>query len=99
KKDGSEFIPTLGAVKRNVVYIPAEFINEAVISQLQTGDYIGTYTKIEGLNVTHTGIFIMTPDGPMLRNASSLKKNMKVVDSPFLQYVKDKHGIIVLRAL
>ncbi|EPS8491667.1 DUF1460 domain-containing protein [Yersinia enterocolitica] len=99
KKDGSEFIPTLGVVKRNVVYIPTEFINEAVISQLQTGDYIGIYTKIEGLDVTHTGIFIMTPDGPMLRNASSLKKNMKVVDSPFLQYVKDKLGIIVLRAL
>ncbi|PHZ34018.1 N-acetylmuramoyl-L-alanine amidase-like domain-containing protein, partial [Yersinia kristensenii] len=82
-----------------VIYIPAEFINEAVVSQLKTGDYIGIYTKINGLDVTHTGIFIMTPDGPMLRNASSLKSNMKVVDSPFIQYVKDKPGIIVLRAL
>ncbi|QHB32605.1 DUF1460 domain-containing protein [Yersinia canariae] len=99
KKDGSEFIPTLGIVKRDVVYIPAEFINETVVSQLKTGDYIGIYTKIEGLDVTHTGIFIMTPDGPMLRNASSLQKNMKVVDSPFIQYVKDKPGIVVLRAL
>ncbi|MDA5489843.1 DUF1460 domain-containing protein [Yersinia kristensenii] len=99
KKDGGEFIPTLGTVKRDVIYIPAEFINEAVVSQLKTGDYIGIYTKINGLDVTHTGIFIMTPDGPMLRNASSLKSNMKVVDSPFIQYVKDKPGIIVLRAL
>ncbi|AHM74018.1 DUF1460 domain-containing protein [Yersinia hibernica] len=99
KKDGGEFIPTLGIVKRDIAYIPAQFINEAVISQLKTGDYIGIYTKIDGLDVTHTGIFIMTADGPMLRNASSLQKNMKVVDSPFIKYIKDKPGIIVLRAL
>ncbi|MCB5308291.1 DUF1460 domain-containing protein [Yersinia massiliensis] len=98
RENGDEFIPTLGVVKRNINYIPAEFINDEVVNHLKTGDYIGIYTKIKGLDVTHTGIFIMTPEGAVLRNASSLKKNMKVVDSPFLQYVKNTPGIIVLRA-
>ncbi|CNI04224.1 MULTISPECIES: DUF1460 domain-containing protein [Yersinia] len=99
KGDGGEFIPTLGIMKRDVTYIPAEFIDNNVIHNLKTGDYIGIYTNIKGLDVTHTGIFIMTPNGPMLRNASSLKKNMKVVDSPFIDYVKNTPGIVVLRAL
>ncbi|CNK76780.1 DUF1460 domain-containing protein [Yersinia alsatica] len=99
KEDGGEFIPTLGVTKRDVVYIPAEFVDDTVVHNLETGDYIGIYTKIKGLDVTHTGIYIMTPNGPMLRNASSMKKNMKVVDSPFIEYVKNTPGIIVLRAL
>lgn len=98
KENGSEFIPTLGIVNRDVSYIPAEFVNDELISHLKTGDYVGIYTKIKGLDVTHTGIFIMTSTGAVLRNASSLKKNMKVVDSPFIQYVKNTPGIIVLRA-
>ncbi|WP_145520721.1 DUF1460 domain-containing protein [Yersinia mollaretii] len=99
REDGGEFIPTLGIVKRDISYIPAEFVNDEAISHLKTGDYIGIYTKIKGLDVTHTGIFIMTPNGAVLRNASSMKKNMKVVDSPFVSYVKNTPGIIVLRAL
>ncbi len=33
----------------------------------------------------------------MLRDASSKKANMKVVDSPFLEYAKHTPGIVVLR--
>ncbi|CNI95163.1 DUF1460 domain-containing protein [Yersinia aldovae] len=99
KKAGGEFIPSLGVTPRNVTFIPPEFIDDTVISQLRSGDYIGIYTSIQGLDVTHTGIFIMTNNGPMLRNASSLKGNNKVVDSPFMEYVKKTPGIIVLRAL
>ncbi|WP_016260525.1 N-acetylmuramoyl-L-alanine amidase-like domain-containing protein, partial [Yersinia pestis] len=54
KSDGGEFIPTLGVFKRDVSYIPAEFINDSVIDKLRTGDYIGIYTHIAGLDVTHT---------------------------------------------
>ncbi|RAX09897.1 DUF1460 domain-containing protein [Photorhabdus bodei] len=99
KADGSEYIPGLGVTKRDIKYIPGDKVNDAVIKNLKTGDYIGIYTHLAGLDVTHTGIFIMTDHGPMLRNASSLAANKKVVDSPFLDYVKNKPGIIVLRAL
>ena len=68
------------------------------MAQLRTGDYIGIYTHLAGLDVTHTGIFIMTENGPMLRNASSRKENMKVMDSPFMDYVINTPGIVVLRA-
>ncbi|NHB90597.1 DUF1460 domain-containing protein [Photorhabdus cinerea] len=99
KADGGEYIPGLGVTKRDIKYIPGDKVNDDVIKNLRTGDYIGIYTHLAGLDVTHTGIFIMTDHGPMLRNASSLAANKKVVDSPFLEYVKNKPGIIVLRAL
>jgi hypothetical protein len=35
----------------------------------------------------------------MLRNASLRVANMKVVDSPFLAYIKSVPGIIVLRPI
>ncbi|AJY10830.1 DUF1460 domain-containing protein [Burkholderia dolosa] len=97
KADGSAFLSGLPVVSREVVHIPSEFVDDYVVSRLRTGDFIGIYAKADGLDVTHVGFFIDTPDGPMLRNASSKKANMKVVDSPFLEYVKHTPGIVVLR--
>ncbi|MBX4335082.1 DUF1460 domain-containing protein [Bartonella raoultii] len=99
KADGSNYLPGLPVVKRTLTYIPSNFINEKVISHLRSGDFIGIYTQLAGLDVTHVGFFIMTDNGPMLRNASSRKENEKVVDSPFMKYVIKTPGIIVLRAL
>lgn len=97
KKDGSEYIAGLGIIEREIHYIPADKVNQTIISRLKTGDYIGIYTELPGLDVTHTGIFIAGDDGALFRNASSLAVNMKVVDSPFIDYVKNTPGIIVLR--
>lgn len=99
KSDGGNYLLGLPVVKRTITYIPSNFINEEVISRLRSGDFIGIYTKLAGLDVTHVGFFIMTDKGPMLRNASSRKANEKVVDSPFMDYVAKTPGIIVLRAL
>ncbi|WP_273758316.1 DUF1460 domain-containing protein [Bartonella sp. AU55XJBT] len=99
KADDRTYLLGLPIVKRTITYIPSNFINEEVISRLKSGDFIGIYTKIAGLDVTHVGFFIMTDKGPMLRNASSRKTNEKVVDSPFMDYVAKTPGIIVLRAL
>ncbi len=99
KADGENYLPGLPVVKRTITYIPSNFINEEVVGRLQSGDFIGIYTKLAGLDVTHVGFFIMTDKGPMLRNASSRKENEKVVDSPFMDYVAKTPGIIVLRAL
>ncbi|PCE32517.1 DUF1460 domain-containing protein [Burkholderia ubonensis] len=97
KGDGGAYLPGLPVVQRDVVHIPSEFVDDYVVSQLRTGDFIGIYAKADGLDVTHVGFFVETRDGPMLRNASSKKANMKVVDSPFLEYVKNTPGIVVLR--
>lgn len=98
KADGGSYLPGLINVRRSITYLPSDFIDDKVLAQLRTGDYIGIYTHLAGLDVTHTGIFIMTENGPMLRNASSHKENMRVVDSPFMDYVINTPGIIVLRA-
>lgn len=98
KADGSNYLPGLPVVQRAITYIPTAHIDAALIRQLRTGDFIGIYTPLAGLDVTHVGFFIMTDRGPMLRNASSRAENQKVVDSPFLDYVARTPGIIVYRA-
>ncbi|MDF5890255.1 DUF1460 domain-containing protein [Pseudomonas syringae pv. syringae] len=98
KFDGEIYLPGLPVIKRSITYIPSDFVDNKVVSHLQTGDYIGIYTKLPGLDVTHVGIFIMTDKGPFLRNASSRKENEKVVDSPFFEYVARTPGIVVFRA-
>lgn len=99
KADGSTYLPGLPVVERSITYIPASAVDENLISHLQTGDYIGIYTPLAGLDVTHTGFFIMTEQGPVLRNASSTPANQKVVDAPFMAYVAKTPGIVVLRAV
>ncbi|MFJ2363655.1 DUF1460 domain-containing protein [Pseudomonas sp. NPDC087697] len=98
KADGSAYLPGVPMIERSITYIPSAFVNDRVISRLQTGDYVGIYTQVAGLDVTHTGFFINKDEGPVLRNASSKKKNREVVDSPFKDYIAKTPGIVVLRA-
>ncbi|WP_054816168.1 DUF1460 domain-containing protein [Nocardia arizonensis] len=98
KADGTTYLPGLPVVRREITYIPSDSVDESVIARLRNGDYIGAYTDAAGLDVTHVGIFAATPSGPVLRNASSLSQNNKVVDSPLLDYVRTVPGIVVLRA-
>ncbi len=97
--DGGRVFPSLGVETRAITYIPAKAVNSAVVGRLRSGDFIGIYTPMAGMDVTHTGIFIMTDRGPVLRNASSRAAHRKVVDSPFLAYIKKTPGIVVLRAI
>ena len=91
------YLPGLPVVPRTISYIPRQQIDSSVLGRLRTGDYIGAYAEDGGLDVTHIGIFIDTPDGPVLRNASSLSANNKVVDSPLLDYLQTVPGVVVLR--
>ncbi|NVL36786.1 DUF1460 domain-containing protein, partial [Pseudomonas syringae] len=81
---GKVYLPRLPVVERSMTYIPSRLVDSQVVSHLRTGDYIGIYTPLPGLDVTHVGFFIMTDKGPVLRNASSRKENRKVMDLPFL---------------
>jgi len=97
KADGSTYIPGLPVIAREISYIPAHAIDSAVLDKLQTGDYVGVWTPLAGLDVTHVGIVIKSGGKVWFRNASSLKINRQVVDSPFTDYMASKPGIIVLR--
>lgn len=97
KKDGTTFLPGIPVEHREFYYIPSSNLNKEIISKLRTGDYIGMYTEIDGLDVSHTGIIIKNSDGVFLRHASSKKSNQKVVDENFREYIKNVTGIVVYR--
>lgn len=97
KKDKDTYLPGLQPVTRTLFYIPTRAIDAEVINKLRVGDFIGIYTALPGLDVTHVGIYIPTPDGPVLRHASSLQAHSYVTESPLLPYLSNKTGIIVLR--
>ncbi|MEV6101385.1 DUF1460 domain-containing protein [Nocardia sp. NPDC051981] len=97
KADGGNYLPGIPVVDRDITYIPSRSFDNAVITALHTGDYLGAYTPDAGLDVSHVGIFTTTPNGPMFRNASSLTVNNQVVDTPLTQYLTTVPGLVVLR--
>lgn len=99
KDDGGVYLPGLPTVARTVTYIPSDQVVSEVIGKLRTGDYVGAYAKDGGLDVTHVGIFVATPDGPVFRNASSLPEYHQVVDTPLVDYLQTVPGLVVLRPL
>ena len=99
KVDGSEYVYGLGTIPRTIAYIPAQYINQRVLDNLKTGDYVGIYSPKVGLDISHAGIVIKKGDHILYRNASPLPDMMKVVDLNFLDYVSSTQGIIVLRPI
>ncbi len=97
KGDGSVYLPGIPVVDRAITYIPSSAVDDNVMRGLQTGDFVGAYADAPGLDVTHVGIFVATPNGPVFRNASSLAENNKVVDTPLGEYLQTVPGIVVLR--
>ena len=69
-----------------------------MIEKLKEGDYVGIYSPLAGLDVTHVGIVVRHDGQLWFRDASSLAAERKVMDSPFLAYVRQKPGIVVLRS-
>lgn len=96
---GEQYLPGLPVVARTVAYVPSPAVDDDVVSRLRTGDYVGAYAEDGGLDVTHVGIFIGTPAGPVFRNASSRDADNAVVDTPFFDYVQSVPGLVVLRPL
>lgn len=97
KEDGGYFLEGIKPLKRKIKYIPSGAIDDSVINRLKTGDYVGIYSSIQGLDVSHVGIIIRDGDITYLRHASSAKKYRKVVDEDFRNYISDKPGIVILK--
>jgi cell wall-associated NlpC family hydrolase len=98
KADKTFFVPGINPAMREIRYIPSEHVDESVLKRLEKGDYIGIYSHLEGLDVSHVGIFIKNGKRTLLRHASSAAKNRSVIDEDFMKYISDKPGIVVLRA-
>jgi hypothetical protein len=97
KEDGSYYLPGIQLKDRLITYLPVDIIDDSILSQLRTGDYIGIYSEKQGLDVSHVGIFINEENKIYLRHTSSLKEYRKVVDQDFNDYMADKPGILVFR--
>ncbi|MEQ9617787.1 MAG: DUF1460 domain-containing protein [Deltaproteobacteria bacterium] len=97
KKDGTVFLPGIPVTERTIYYIPSAEIDKTVTDKLNTGDYVGIYTDIEGLDVSHTGIIIKKEGGIFLRHASSRENNKKVVDEDLIEYIQNKPGLVIYR--
>lgn len=100
-KQNSVYLKGIPVKDRNIVYIPTEKLSKAVLGKLKSGDYVGIYSHLHGLDVTHVGVLIKKQGKVFMRHASSLKKYRKVVDEELLPYLKSKKrlGIIVYRPL
>lgn len=98
KKDGTFYLPGISVVEREIAYIPSEAIDEDILKKMNTGDYAGIYTDLDGLDVSHTGIIIKKKDKVYLRHASSKDINRKVVDDDLVEYFSNKPGIIIYRS-
>jgi hypothetical protein len=98
KEDGTYFLPGIQPMERLITYIPSNMIDDSILGQLRTGDYIGIYSEKQGLDVSHVGIFINQEHKTYLRHASSHKEHRKVVDQDFSDYITDNPGILVFRS-
>jgi len=97
KTKTQKYLPGIPVVSRSMSYIPSSEIDHALISTLKSGDLIGIYTPLSGLDVSHVGFVIITEQGPVFRHASSSKNSQSVVDTPLMPYLLSSPGIIVLR--
>ena len=94
KSNDKVYLKSIPIIKRDIFYIESKDID---ISKLKVGDYIGIYTNLSGLDVTHTGVIVIKNGMVYLRHASS--KKMKVIDSLLLKYISSKDGVIVYRSI
>lgn len=99
RADGGVYIQGLPVHPREIAHLAPEFLTPEVAAKIHTGDVIGIYTKLDGLDVTHTGLAVWKDGVLYFRNASSLKANMKVVDTPLAAYLAGKPGFLVLRMM
>lgn len=97
KNDGSLWLEGIDVVSRQVDYIPTLNIAEEVLSALHPGDYIGIYSPLKGLDVSHTGLIVKDEGRILIRHASSRSETSKVVDEDLLEYLQGKPGLIVYR--
>lgn len=95
KEDGACFVKGIQTVSRELTYIPSASVDDATKRRLKTGDYMGIYSREQGLDVSHVGIIIQGDGRMYFRHAST--RQGKVVDEDFREYIAGKPGIVVVR--
>lgn len=97
KNDGTLYLPGYPVKQREMAYIPPEAVDGSVLARLQNGDYVGIYTSLPGLDVTHCGIVVKKEGKVFLRHAASSSHLRKVTDEELSSYLGGKKGLVVYR--
>ncbi len=97
KKDGALYLPGYPVKKREIACIPPEAVDASVLARLQSGDYVGIYSPLPGLDVSHVGIVVKGGGQVFLSHASSRPELQKVVDQELVSYLGGKKGLVVYR--
>jgi hypothetical protein len=97
KSDGSLWLPGIAVTPRQISYIPSNNVDQEVLSELKSGDYVGIYSDLPGLDVSHTGLIVIENGVVLLRHASSRISSRRVIDEDLLEYLKGKPGLVVYR--
>ena len=97
KEDGNSFLQGIQPVMREIIYIPPKDIDQEVIGNLRAGDYVGIFSDLQGLDVSHTGIIVRQNDILYFRHASSQPQYRQVTDQDFREYIMRTPGIVVFR--
>lgn len=97
KGDGTLYLPGYPSKKQVIAFIPAETIDISILDKLDGGDYIGIYSPLPGLDVSHTGIIIRKKGKVFLRHASSKRWRRQVRDEELLPYLGGKKGLVIYR--
>jgi len=96
-RDGELLVPGIEPKDRTFDYLPSALIGQDVMEYFREGDYVGIYSDMDGLDVSHVGIIVAEKKVAYLRHASSATDCHKVTDQLFTDYMKGKTGAVVLR--
>lgn len=97
RSDGALWLPGIDVTRRPVTFLPTSAITPQTLLSLQSGDYVGIYSDLDGLDVSHTGLIVKAGKSVRLRHASSRRGVERVVDEPLLDYLQGKPGLVVYR--
>jgi len=97
KTDGTLYLPGYPVRKQTIAFIPPAAIDKTILDHLQSGDYIGIYSPLPGLDVSHTGIIIRKKGKIYLRHASTKPLRQQVMDEELLPYLGGRKGLIIYR--
>jgi len=99
KQGGALWLDGVDVVPRMIAYIPASELDAKLLDALESGDYVGVFSPLAGLDVSHTGLIVKRGTAILLRHASSRGGVEQIIDEDLLTYMRGTKGLIVYRVM
>ena len=99
KQAGVLWLDGVDVVPRTIAYIPASKLDAKLLDALEAGDYVGVFSPLPGLDVSHTGLIVEADGTIMLRHASSRGGVERIIDEELVTYLRGTTGLIVYRVM